>query len=156
MQKSSAHVLVVTNEGISGFDGHTWTSDILPADLNPEACRLSSDGTFWFITYSNEWARWARPGAAEPIERLRTVRYRPEDQFPETEMTVFLEEVSHPGNTVFFWRGIDPWRGTLDEELQYAWRLDGEEWSMFGQETSPFKVVRITHQRRPKSFAVET
>ena len=35
------------------------------------------------------------------------------------------EQVSLPGNTVFSWKGTDPWKDTPDDKLQYSWRLDG-------------------------------
>ncbi len=68
--------------------------------------------------------------------KIRTVRYRPDADPPETEITVSLREVSQPGNTTLAWKGADPWRSTPEEELQFSWRLDGGEWSTFSPAVS--------------------
>ncbi|MDP6776508.1 MAG: triple tyrosine motif-containing protein, partial [Candidatus Latescibacteria bacterium] len=47
------------------------------------------------------------------------------------EITLSLNEVSQPGNTTLAWKGADPLRDTPDEGIQYAWRLDGSEWSPY-------------------------
>ena len=47
-------------------------------------------------------------------------------------MTIDPGEVSQGGEITFAWTGTDPWRSTLREDLQYAYRLDGGEWSSYG------------------------
>ncbi|MCZ6633993.1 MAG: hypothetical protein O7G87_11355, partial [bacterium] len=46
-----------------------------------------------------------------------------------------VDEVSQHGNKLLTWKGADPWKSTSDDELQYAWQLDGGEWSPFTSET---------------------
>ena len=46
-----------------------------------------------------------------------------------------LDRVSETGNTIIRWRGIDPWRDTDEADLQYAWRLDQGEWSVFATDS---------------------
>ena len=50
-------------------------------------------------------------------------------------MTIDPGEVSQAGKITFAWTGADPWRSTLREDLQYAYRLDGEEWSPYSGNT---------------------
>ena len=118
-QTDTSSVWVATDKGVSRFDGRTWTTHALPPGLRGQrvSLRASRVGGLWVNL----------PG-------FGTSRYEFETDPPETEITVPLDEVSQPGNTVLTWRGADPWDLTLDEDLQYAWRLDGDVWSPFSVE----------------------
>ena len=54
---------------------------------------------------------------------------------PETVMTIVQDEVSEGGKITFAWTGIDAYRSTLREDLQYAHRLNGGAWSPYGGDT---------------------
>jgi len=122
LRASDGSVWVATNGGVSRFDGRTWVAHALPRELKAlvagDGLRQSRDGALWF-NMANDF---------------RTIRHEPHASPPETEIAVSLDRVSQPGNTVLAWRGMDPWRVTPDEELQYAWRLDGGAWSPFSFE----------------------
>ena len=118
-----------TEKGISRFDGRSWTTHAVSPDLHLDragSLRQSRDGALWINTMFKKESRWV----------WHTIRYRPDTDPPETEITLFLREVSQPGNTPLAWTGADPWRITPEEDLQYAWRLDGGEWSAFSAERS--------------------
>ena len=121
-------VLAATDEGISRFDGSTWTSRALPAIEATRHVELktSSDGSLWINS---------RP-LSNGEERKRTVRYRPESIAPQTGLTLSATVVSQPGNTTLAWEGADPWKATPNEEIKYAHRLDEGDWSAFSHKTS--------------------
>ncbi|MDA0746175.1 MAG: PDZ domain-containing protein, partial [bacterium] len=106
-------IWVSTNRGVSRFDGQSWTTQAMPPSLLGRL-NTASDGDLWINL----------PG-------VRALRYKPESAPPETRITVQLDEVSQPGNTAISWVGVDPWRATSDDELQYSYRLDEEDWSPF-------------------------
>ena len=113
-----------TSKGISRFDGRQWTTYALPKDITVPhggSLRQSSDGAIWVNTIIDG--------------EYRAIRYMPDIESPDTDLVASLTEVSQPGNTVLSWKGADRWQDTPDEELQYAWRLDGGEWSVFSHET---------------------
>ncbi|OGG46900.1 MAG: hypothetical protein A3F84_01115 [Candidatus Handelsmanbacteria bacterium RIFCSPLOWO2_12_FULL_64_10] len=122
MRTADGGIWAATSGGISRFDGRTWVTHALPHEpgliVAGGGLRQSRDGALW-LNMANVF---------------RTVRYEPHAGPPETEVTVSLDRVSQPGNTVLAWAGVDPWRVTPDEELQYAWRLDGGAWSPFSFE----------------------
>ncbi len=119
LQMDDGSVWAWTSEGTSRFDGRTWTTHALPPDLKGWL-QQSRDGALWINV-------WQEGG---------TIRYEPDANPPETEITLSLDEVSQPGNTTFAWKGADPWRSTPDGELQYAYRLGGDEWSFFSPDKS--------------------
>ena len=126
LQTDDGSVWVATTKGISRFDRRNWTTQALPSDLPVDrlgSLRQSRDGAIWINRVSGYW--W------QASYGLRTVRYEPDAAPPETKITLSLENVSQPGNTILAWQGIDPWRATPEEELQYAYRLDEGEWSPF-------------------------
>ena len=78
------------------------------------------------------WIRRSEPERVATPYTLRTIRYVPETDPPEALMTIAPDEVSEGGKITFAWTGKDLWRSTLREDLQYAHRLDGGEWSPYG------------------------
>ena len=137
IQTTSGIVWVLTQKDISRFDGRAWAvqKGSWPTLLDDLGYLLQSkDGALWINRFSKQWGKRARPGS--PVQNksaygLKTFRYIPNTRPPETTITVSLKEVSQPGNTTLAWKAVDPWRDTPEAELQYAWRLDGGQWSPF-------------------------
>ena len=127
LSDDEGNVWAATPEGTSRFDGVAWTTHSLPAQLVPgrNGLRQSQDGALWINVPDS--------GTDRPS---KAIRYVPDSDAPETRITLSLETVSHPGNTVLVWTGSDPWRETPNHELYFAWRLDGRSWSKFSQETN--------------------
>ncbi len=139
LQADDGSVWVATSRGTSRFDGRAWTTQALPTGLSSvsrEGLRKSRDGALWINRISGRWSNQAKPGQPAGEFSFLTVRYEPDAVPPETEITLSVEEVSQPGNTTLAWKGSDPWRSTPDEELQFSWRLDGDEWSAFSPAVS--------------------
>ncbi len=118
----------------------TWTTQALPPDLISTwrwgGLQQSGDGALWINNFTGIWTRRTMPGLSIPEEAssIGTLRYEPDADPPDTEITLSLDRVSQPGNTTLAWKGADPWRSTPDAELQYAYRMDGGEWSAFSSE----------------------
>ena len=126
-QDRDGAIWVGTAEGVSRFDGRAWLPQALPSGLpRPEfhdPILQSGDGALWLNFVSDTGAS------------LRTIRYVPETDPPETVMTIVQDEVSEGGKITFAWTGIDAYRSTLREDLQYAHRLNGGAWSPYGGDT---------------------
>ena len=101
-----------TPRGMARFDGHSWTSDVLPNEITGNLS-FDGSGTLWVA------------------DRMRTFVYRPEQMPPETVIDFAPEDVPQPGNTLIAWHGLDAWKATSQSELVYSYRLEGQDWSPF-------------------------
>lgn len=124
---------VGTDRGVSLYDGRSWVTQALPdgiADVASSSLHQDGSGTLWISNLGlfRERARGYAPGT---VWEVASIGYRPDNRPPDTEITLATNRVSSPGNTVFAWRGFDPFKDTADEDLQFAWRLNGGEWSRF-------------------------
>jgi len=134
LQAEDGTIWVATDEGVHRFDGRTWATRALPTSLTDGLAgvsdlRRSHGGTLWINTWD--------PDELEPRGlRRRTIRYRPESQPPDTEITLSIDEVSQPGNTTLEWVGRDPWHSTPTEQIQFSHRLDDQEWTPFTHRTN--------------------
>ena len=133
IQTGDGTIWAATDEGVSRFDGRSWTSRVLPmgltASLSGTELRRSRGSALWLNCRG--------PSVSEtPGLQPRTIRYLPESGRPETEITLSVKEVSQPGNTTVEWAGRDPWRLTPTDELQFSYRLDDREWTPFAYRTN--------------------
>ena len=124
-------IWAATETGLSRFDGSRWVTHALPSALASElpargGLRQSRDGSLWINHFQMD-----RSGV-----ELATVRYVPDTRPPDTQITVAIDEISQPGNTVVSWAGSDYWHATADHDLLYSFRLDGGPWSAFSYQTS--------------------
>ena len=135
-------VWAATTAGVSRYDGQSWTTRVLPGDLPlpaPRGLVSTGSGNMWINVAPEPWFSRAAPGAppqADEDDRFMAIRYRPDTQPPETQITFALEEVPQSGITTITWSGVDPWLTTAADALQYAWRLNDGPWSAFSAETS--------------------
>ena len=140
-QDRDGAIWVGTAEGVSRFDGRRWFPNALPSGFPRtefyDPVLQSQDGTLWLNSVSDvdAWLKGSESRGVAVSCTLRTIRYVPETDPPETEMTVVQDEVSQGERITFAWTGTDPWRSTLREDLQYAYRLDGGEWSPYSGDT---------------------
>jgi hypothetical protein len=134
-------LLVLTDDGFSRFDGESWTTPGFPAIPNALDLRSSDNGSIWVNTGSGTLGNrflGGIPGFTASMSSfsLSTVRYLPESDPPDTEVTHYLSEVSQPGNATVTWSGSDPWKSTPEEHLEFAYRMDSGAWSSYTKETS--------------------
>ena len=140
-QDRDGAIWVGTAEGVSRFDGRTWLPQALPPGLPRtefyDPIFQSGDGAFWlnFVSDADVWLKRSESEGVVASCTLSTIRYVPETDPPETLMTLVQDEVSQGGKIIFAWTGIDAWRSTLGEDLQYAHRLNGGAWSPYSGDT---------------------
>jgi CheY-like chemotaxis protein len=146
-------------------DGRVWavTSDgfdcLIPDETSPEMkprwtpiatfqqlhvedwtnVRQSRDGDLWINHLTGDW--WVRERSQADAHKamklsFATFRYKPGNLPPQTYIAESLEKVSHSGNTIISWGGVDSWDDTRAGNLMYSYRLDGSEWSPFSGQTS--------------------
>ncbi len=133
---SDSMIIVATENGISKFDGTSWTQDIFPDRLNMDfegGTIYHTDKYIWVNHVPRSWKRRAyqRNIAEEENGQFFTTRYRPSSKPPETSFDFFLESVSSDGNTLISWKGKDYFAKTAATKLMYAYRLNGGKWSPF-------------------------
>lgn len=133
-------IYVATDKDISHFDGATWSNSIFPAEMSIRneggSLKKSVDGTIWINKSKREWKRRAlvRP-SEQAFTNFLALGYRSSKQAPETWMEIYDDEVDDSGNTFIQWKGRDYLFETRSESLQYAYRMNGGEWSGFSPQT---------------------
>ena len=139
---SASSIWAITENDISRFDGQKWVNHVLPTDMNMDfeggELLRSADGACWINKSSREWKRRALSYSqmtTSASDHYITYRYYPDDHPPETELLNHPEEVAAEGNLILAWQGHDYLSLTGHEWLEYSFRLDGGEWSVFSPET---------------------
>jgi signal transduction histidine kinase/ligand-binding sensor domain-containing protein len=143
VETSDGSIWAATDRGFSRFDGHTWSADALPAQLNiPNeggSLKASTPGALWINRFALEWNRRAWPKAPRldtAICEFWTVCHQFKGAPPQTTITEKSEKVSQPGNLSISWSGAAPWRESKESRLQFSFRLDDQPWSAFDTEQS--------------------
>lgn len=137
-------VWAATPEGISRFDGTNWTPQVFGKDFpgfvrESGTFRTAGKNELWINYAARDWYFRAKRGKTYDCASLpafRTIRYRPETTPPETKITLSIDRVSQPGNTILAWSGVSPWHATAPDALVYSWRFGQGPWSPFSAETS--------------------
>ncbi|HEX2099371.1 MAG TPA: ATP-binding protein, partial [Candidatus Synoicihabitans sp.] len=139
-QTIDGSIWAATDRDISRFDGRTWTSNILPAELavphESGSLKSSAREQIWINRFPSEWMRRAHPSLSQsgaPATEFWTRGYTYANLPPETNLVAVPATVSQPGNLSAFWSGVAAWREP-DLPLQYSFRLDGGAWSPFTTE----------------------
>ncbi len=140
---SDTSVLIGTDKGISRFDGHSWTTYGLPEVLKISResgdMRQSQDGSIWLNMASRSWYQRAMDDqhyTEKMLPEFRTIRFKPDRLPPDTQVDIAEDRVPSLGNVYVDWSGTDAWNQSLANHLEYAYRLNGGEWSPFSAETS--------------------
>ncbi len=128
-----------TPQGISYFDGQNWTSLALHSEFHIEreggTIITTKKGNICFNLASREW--YLRELLKIPegqIKPVKTICYVPDKLAPETRILDSSVGVRQPGNAILSWQGMDAWKMTPDDQLQFSYRLDDGEWSSFSLE----------------------
>ena len=114
-QDRDGAIWVGTAEGVSRYDGRTWFPNALPPGLPLtefyDPILQSRDGTLWLNSASDAdaWRNRSGPQHATGPYTLRTIRYVPETDPPETIMTIDPGEAFQGGKITFAWTGADPY-----------------------------------------------
>lgn len=128
---------------LSRHDGERWNKAVLPAhfglDLGPSHLRVAPDGAVWIVAAAQGWygpRRAVAQATAAAAHPLRSFRYQPERDPPETILRAGPLEVMENQPAVFVWDGADRWLETRDEALEFSYRVNGGRWSAFSRERS--------------------
>jgi ligand-binding sensor domain-containing protein/putative methionine-R-sulfoxide reductase with GAF domain len=134
---SDSTVWAVTDKGVSRFDGIKWLKYALPEHfkigVGAGSIKQSSDGTIWFNISSMEWYRrvYYKLTFDDNNSPLISYHINPENQPPETVISKYEKKVYYPGNVTIHWEGTDAWNKTKSDELEFSYKLDNNEWTIF-------------------------
>jgi signal transduction histidine kinase/AraC-like DNA-binding protein len=153
------NVWVATDRDVSHFDGRNWANNVLNEFIkvwrDGVSLKSSSDGSIWINQNPGVWLRKALYGIKlkeKFYEDFKTVRYRPDKQSPQTEITFYMDKVTQPGNAIISWKANDPWKGTPSNQMQYSYRFDDDEWSPYSRSTSE---IFLSLQSGNRTFEVK-
>jgi signal transduction histidine kinase/AraC-like DNA-binding protein/ligand-binding sensor domain-containing protein len=134
--ETDSKIWIATDNGVARFDGHHWTSDIFPDEMNMSmeggSLFVDKQGYLWINISPREWKRRAFEYSQTPPDiynKYRTYRYIPDQGRPKTYMQNHPEIIPSAGQITFFWKGKDRFNSTPDNKLQYSYRLDKGAWS---------------------------
>ena len=167
-QTADGSIWVASERNISRFDGHAWTLEALPPQLNPPrdggGLKPAPSGGIWINRSSRAWNRRAWPRAAPfdvSTNEFWTVCYNPDSKPPRTQITFGPQRVAQPGKLEIHWTGTAAWHSLRDSALQYSFRLDGGAWSAYTASQShsfsnlPTGLHRFEVRARDRDFFVD-
>ncbi|MEL6718388.1 MAG: response regulator, partial [Bacteroidota bacterium] len=137
---SKDHMYVATENGICRFDGTSWVGNVFPSDFNMsfEGGMILHDkqGGIWVNKSSRSWKRRAFPhnNRANIDANFIAHHYKQDQTPPETEITLFSEQVSSDGNTIIKWEGNDYFVQSAKKDLMFSYKLGDENWTPFSKE----------------------
>jgi len=105
------------------FDGRQWSRKAVDLKAGVSGAGMLED---------REQGLWFNGlGKTQPPGPWRTLRYLPDRDPPETLLKDPIAFVPPPGQAAFAWSGKDPFDDTPEQDLLYAYRIDGGAWSPF-------------------------
>ncbi len=132
-------IWIASIEGLHRFDGHGWSYNVFDGDFKfaKESATLveSTDGSLWLNFSHRNWFVNSPSSHTRRSHIHRSIRYRPDNQAPETEFVRQTDQLEEPANAFFSWRGQDRWEDTPRDDLTYSYRLSGGDWSEFSERT---------------------
>ncbi len=134
-------VLIATDNGISCFDGKQFVSQIMHPSIGipreKGTIRLSADKNIWINLGSREWYLYDLKNTREiPREISKTIRYKRDPHGPKTYITFAENEIPPEGNVLIRFEGKDFMHKTSPDKLQFSYRLNKGEWSLFSSDKS--------------------
>jgi PAS domain S-box-containing protein len=131
------------HKGVSSYRNDRWVSyshdEGLPSDKIVAMGEYPA-GTMWVAT-----------------RNYGLYRYRPSTGAPDTRITASPVTISHDGTGVFSFVGYDAWNVTLQEDLEYSWRVVSLRDQRSAVDWRPFSGVRTvaTPHLPPGDYAFE-
>ncbi|HCR90898.1 MAG TPA: hypothetical protein DIW50_10670 [Prolixibacteraceae bacterium] len=134
-------LLIATDNGISCFDGKQFVSQIMHPSIGipreKGTIRLSADKNIWINQGSREWYLYDLKNTREiPREISKAIRYKRDLHGPETYITFAENEIPPEGNVLIRFEGKDFMHKTSPDKLQFSYRLNEGEWSLFSSDKS--------------------
>lgn len=137
--KSVPGIWAVNSQGLSRFDGMSWSNWEFPHDppflREYNTLRESADGSLW-INYA--YRSWLLEGHREDsrARSFKSVRYRADKVAPRSKLLPYDKELPEGSRVAFSWMGKDGWSTTEAEQLEYSWRINQDAWSPYSRQTS--------------------
>ena len=134
-------VLIATDNGISCFDGRQMVDQIMHPGIGipreKGSIRVSSDKNIWINLGSREWYLYDLKNTRRiPEEISKTIRYKRDRHGPRTYITFAEKEIPPEGNVLIRFTGKDFMHKTPPDKLQFSYRLNEGEWSLFSSDRS--------------------
>lgn len=138
IELNDGSILAASDRGMRRFDGETWTRPLFSETLSflPRKGTIAqtSEGDIWANLDAIEVALLSNQTGMESGKWV--ARYSPDRNPPKVWMNPHFDEVESHGNTLISWNGRDFMGDTPAGNLQYSWRINGQDWSPFSYETS--------------------
>ncbi len=133
----------MTFQGVVYFDGQVWNRHFLPEPFymmrKSGNMKIDSDGSLWFnyaIAFWYERALGFKDKKGTQYTKIRSVKYRPDQDPPRLRIMEYSEKVAALGKQFIRWQGYDKWNQTTAEHLLYRYRVDDQEWSSYQNNTN--------------------
>ncbi len=134
-------LLIATDNGISCFDGQQFVSHIMHPNIGiareKGTIRLAINKNIWINQGSREWYLYdLKNTKALPQDITRTICYHRDRNAPDTYITFSENEIPPEGNVLIRFTGKDFMHKNAPDKLQFSYRINGGEWSLFSSEKS--------------------
>ncbi|WP_378924219.1 hybrid sensor histidine kinase/response regulator transcription factor [Pelagicoccus mobilis] len=132
-------IWAVTSEGISRYDGVTWTDWSFPFGKRfyREAVTLreGNDGALWINTSYRLWLLEGQKDEGS-ARAHNCYMYQPDLSPPETFVGELRTKLPEGSPLVVDWNGRDTWSATPSSGLEFSWRLGDGDWSGYSRDSS--------------------
>ncbi len=127
------NVYAATNKGISYCDNQSCVSHILPESIRipykEGTLRVDTEGTVWINRCAKSW--YEKFDKSDYNDLFFSISYKKSNLPPESNIKIYSDHVSYPGNTYISWEGKDTWHETSVDKLLFSWSMDDGSWSPF-------------------------
>lgn len=138
--ENDSAVYIASDKGISFYDGKQFIRQIIHPELNIQRerghLRKSDNGALWINQATREWYLYDFKNTVEDPLVFKTTMYQKENHPPKTNIEFSNHEISSSGNIIITYNGTDYWNQTPSEKIQFSYRLNGKEWSLFSEDKS--------------------
>ncbi|MBV5314471.1 MAG: response regulator [Prolixibacteraceae bacterium] len=138
--ENDSSVYIASDKGISFYDGRQFIAQIIHPALNIQRerghLRKSVDGALWINQGTREWYLYDFKNTVEDPTIFKTTMYRKKNQAPKTTIAFSNREISSSGNVIIAYNAVDYWNQTPSNKIQFSYRLNGKEWSLFSEDKS--------------------
>jgi len=138
--ENDSAVYIASDKGISFYDGKQFIRQIIHPELNIQRerghLRKSDNGALWINQATREWYLYDFKNTVEDPLVFKTTMYQKENHPPKTNIEFSNHEISSSGNIIITYNGTDYWNQTPSEKIQFSYRLNGREWSLFSEDKS--------------------
>lgn len=125
-------IRAATPKGVSRFDGKTWITHSIPANLQFFSRQITPKS---FLKESGDGLLWMNMDDDRNSQGVHCLVYLPDSEAPETFLTKQATKVNSSGNLTLAWKGRDFEFHTPDDQLLFSYRLDDQNWSEYSIQT---------------------